>query len=185
MPPFRNGFIEVDLKFDGDALKALRDIGHGHRINIVDASYDIPRGAEIVKYPGTSAEAFLGVVKLIPIEGEDSAHPDVTVMSPDATLAIEIEDKPNHVAARAGEAFFAAGEDLVQMQVGSHVNIGDSFASTDWTDTSSRVREDIAGLDGFYTIASNPREQHLFIKTIDELPFACVSLVAGHSQRTE
>lgn len=37
---------------------------------------------------------------------------------------------------------------------------------------------------GFYTVANNESEDTLFIRTPDDLPYACATFVIGHSQRS-
>jgi L-fucose mutarotase/ribose pyranase (RbsD/FucU family) len=166
MPPFREGPIIVDRRFDADALYELRRIGHEHQINIVDASYDIPRGAKVIKFPGSSAEALLGIVRLIPIE-KDS----VEIMERDAELE---QDDPDgqHISAQASHAF----EDA--LETARHEN--DIDLDVHWNYRHVQAGSNGAG---FYDDANNAPNS-LFVLTTDDLPFACVSLVAGHSQRT-
>lgn len=168
MPRFRDGPIEVNPFFDGETLSELRDVGHGHRINIVDASYDIPRSSRRVDFPQSSAEALLGVARLIPIEDDL-----VIVMSPDPELGgketKEVLEDINGVAWRKFEAMRRIlGDRRLKMIEGRY-----------------RYGKDESDCVGFYDLANNPDEAHLFMRTIDDLPFACASLVAGHSQRTE
>ncbi len=74
MPPLKG----LDRGLNGSALKALEESGHGRRIAIVDASYRIPRWAQVVDYGGkTSVEALVGVLKLVPHEGR------ILLMQPD------------------------------------------------------------------------------------------------------
>jgi L-fucose mutarotase/ribose pyranase (RbsD/FucU family) len=166
MPPFRKRTI-IDPRFDGEALHELRDIGHGHRINIVDASYDIPRGARVIKFPGSSADALLGIIRLIPIEDNE-----VAIMEQDAEFA---NSPLSHIARRASLAF----EQIV-----------DKLPAKNEPELLRRRRLteeevlDTPGNVGFYELANRNIEQSLFVRTTDELPFACASLVAGHSQRT-
>jgi L-fucose mutarotase/ribose pyranase (RbsD/FucU family) len=174
MPPFREGPIEVDPRFDGEALHELRDIGHGHRVNIVDRSYDIPRGARTIKFPGSSADALLGIVRLVPLE-EGSI---VEYMRPDATIETAIEGS-NSVNFAARSAFRDAAEVLVKQPRRIGINLYPLYRKDE--DESAQN----SGDPGFYTVANSGDERHLFVRTIDDLPFACASLVVGHSQRTE
>lgn len=182
MPPLREMPISVDRRLDGETLHELRDIGHGHRINIVDASYDIPRGARVVKFPGTSAQALEAVVRIIPIEGENNDHATspIVVMDADAELESQFTDDGGtinyeHIAKQAAAAFFKVGTKLNELGVGT----------VDWQDLQYSYRHDMETGEGFYTMANGSPETSLFIRTIDELPFACASVIAGHSQRTE
>lgn len=160
MPPFRKGPIVVDRRFDGEALLELRDIGHGHRVTIVDDSYDIPRGAKTIKFPGSAAEALLGVVRLISIEGP------VEIMARDEKLATTDPTK-DHISAEASKAFDRA-QDIARIE-GIDLEI------------EGLHRE---GEDGFYDKAKNAPNS-LFIWAVDELPFACASLIVNHAQLTE
>jgi L-fucose mutarotase/ribose pyranase (RbsD/FucU family) len=141
-------------------LHELRDIGHGHHVNIVDDSYDIPRGAKMIRFPGSAAEALLGVVRLVPVEGS------VEIMVRDDNLAAA-DPNEEHVSARARDAFGAA---LAQAE-----------AEGIELETEGFQRE---GEDGFYDRANNAPNS-LFIRAVDPLPFACAALTVGHAQRTE
>lgn len=164
MPPFREGKIEVDRRLDGETLQELRDIGHGHRITIVDASYDIPRGSRVLKFPGSSADALLSVIKLIPIE-------DTAFEVMDADSDWEADGEATEVERRAGAAFTRVEDELVEIE-GGEIQNGIAY----------KPRK---GENGFYATANNPNEPGLFIRTTDDLPFACVTFLAGHSQITE
>ncbi len=167
MPPFRKRPILVDPRFDGDALKELRDIGHGHRVNVVDASYDIPRGAKIVKFPGSSADALKGIVRLIPVEDD---RVDVMLRDP------ELRDVPNDsVYIQADHEFDEAMAQLIDTDR-IELEIYHRFRQTE--------QEEIEP-EGFYAMANEHGDNTLYVLTIDELPFACASIVAGHSQRAE
>lgn len=171
MPPFRAGPIEVDRRFDGETLRELRDIGHGHRINIVDASYDIPRGAKVVNFPGSSADALVSVFRLIPVEGDM-----VTIMGADHIFGPEQAEKALSKETRelltSAYGLFDRALDVILKEVIKEGEINDLAI----------IPRD--GEHGFYEIANNPDQASLFIRTIDELPFACATLLAGHSQRT-
>ncbi|HTB49205.1 MAG TPA: hypothetical protein VK712_03925 [Verrucomicrobiae bacterium] len=170
MPPFRQGPIEVDRRLDGEALHELREVGHGRRITIVDASYDIPDGVKTIKFPGSSAEALLGIVRLVPLE-EGSV---VEYMRPDPSLE---ESSQTVIAARV--AFRKAAEALDEQAGRIGINLYPLY----------RKDEDEAaqnsGDPGFYSVANNEGQRHLFVRTIDDLPFACASFVVGHSQRAK
>ncbi len=181
MPPLRETPIVVDRRLDGETLHELRDVGHGHRVNVVDASYDIPRGARVVKFPGTSAQALEAVVRIIPIEGENNelGCSPIVVMDADAELESQFTDDGTinyeHIAKRAAATFFKVGTQLNELEIGTEV---------DWQDLQYRYRQDSSEGEGFYSMANGSPETSLFIRTIDELPFACASVVVGHSQRT-
>lgn len=183
MPPLRETPIRIDRRLDGETLHELRDIGHGHRVNIVDASYDIPRGARVVKFPGTSAQALEAVVLIIPIEGENNelGQSPIVVMDADAELESQFTDASGnidyeHIAKQAAATFFKVGTRLNELEIGVEV---------DWQDLQYKYRQDGVTGEGFYSMANGSPENSLFIRTIDELPFACASVVVGHSQRTE
>lgn len=191
MPPFRRGPIEVNPGFQGDALGKIRDVGHGHRINVVDASYDIPDGSTIFDFPGSSADALKSIVRLIPIEGEHEGQPAITIMSPDTKSRHEIDKiidqgaAENEVSCRALIAFMEALEELNQEGVGPALH---GRRSIDWMNADLRYRldaDEVNWTTGFYGMANNPDEPHFFVRTIDDLPFACASLIVGHSQLTE
>lgn len=166
MPPFREGQIKIDRGLSGDLLKFLREVGHGHRVNVVDASYDIPRGATVLDYPGSSAAALVGILSLIPIEGDE-----VTYMETDQQLD-RVQDH--------GSVQFAARAALHAVQDGlKEDGIGIAF------DGRYRLDEQETEKVGFYSMANGQLETTTFVRTIDDLPYACASLVVGHSQRTE
>jgi L-fucose mutarotase/ribose pyranase (RbsD/FucU family) len=162
MPPFREGPVIVTRKLDGETLQELRTIGHEHQVNIVDASYDIPRGARTVNFPGSSAEALLGIARLIPIE--DDA---VSVMVRDRGWGDENPAQATTAFEEVAVRLRSEGIDLKEL-IHSHRNY----------DAGSPKGA------GFYDVA-NSAPAALFVRTIDDLPFACASLVVGHSQRTE
>lgn len=163
MPPFRNQEVKVDPNFNGNVLGTLRDIGHGRRINLVDRSYDIPEGTTILDYPGSTADALLGVVRLIPVE-EDL----VTIMNPDPDI------DPDTAAYDAHRDFVALAVTLRAED--KPISLSPVFR---------RDEDEDSGASGFYALASNPNERHIYIRCmLEELPFACATLVAGHSQRT-
>lgn len=168
MPPFREGPIIIDQRIDEDLIYVLRKAGHGVRLNIVDRSYDVPPDAEKLKFPGSSADALLGIVRLIPVEDNS-----VTIMLPDTDHAPETHP----TSFMAGVAF----EDVVaQLRAQNNPVELEELAGV-------YRKDDVPGGSdpGFYNLAKNPDERHIFVHTIDDLPFACVSLVVGHSQLTE
>jgi L-fucose mutarotase/ribose pyranase (RbsD/FucU family) len=163
MPPFREKPVRVDPLIDGEMLHELRDIGHGHWVHIVDASYDIPRDAKVVNYSGTSANALLGIARLIPIDTDERYH---HIMTRGENAGEEDPDEKK-VSAQALKAF----EEIVDQLL---------------TDEEGQIF-----LDPYY---SYPEDFHaevddepksLFVRTIDDLPFACMSLRVGHSQLTD
>lgn len=167
MPPFRKGPIEVDRHFTGEALHELRDIGHGHRINIVDASYNIPRGARVIDYPGSSAEAFMGVVRLIPIENDFAL-----IMDRDEKFQRD-DPQGERTSGQAGRAFVEAASTLDSE--GLDLELEWAYKDSESGPTC---------LENSFYYEANFARNRTFIKTIDDLPFACASLVVGHSQRT-
>ena len=169
MPPFRQGPIVVDRHINGETLMELREIGHGHRVNVVDASYDIPRGARVVHYPGSSAAALEGILSLIPNEGYvDVMHPDPDIPPGDPNgykAAVAFGKILDEDIVKEGRPYWRYR--LAEQQA----------ADVDKGDGSDAEL-------GFYDIANNHGPNTLFVRTIDDLPFACASLVVGHSQRT-
>jgi L-fucose mutarotase/ribose pyranase (RbsD/FucU family) len=165
MPPFRKGPIVVDRRFDGEALHALRDAGHGRRINIVDASYDTPEGATKIRFPGSSADALSGIVRLIPIEAGE-----VTYMQPDPEADTDI-------ARTAGKRFERVVKSLAEQENPIKIELNERYR-----ENGAELAE--SGRPGFYSLANTGNEQRIFVVTVDSLPFACASLVIGHSQRT-
>jgi hypothetical protein len=160
MPPFREGPINFDRQIDGDLLKFLYEVGHGHRINIVDASYDIPHNSRVLKYPGSTSDAIRGIVSLIPIEDCDLMYPD-----PDS--------QESKIMRKA------------YLQMAQALNTPAIDNDTFSTGIFFRLDKDSPDGKGFYTIAKDPGTPHTFIRTRDDLPFACAGLIVGHSQRTE
>jgi hypothetical protein len=162
MPPLKG----IDRGLTGEALKALEESGHGRRIAIVDASYDIPRSAQKVDYRGqSSAQALLGVLKLAPIENKS-----LTIMGPDGDAQA---DDP--------ELAWQASRDIEE-----------AYRSIDWgeefpggANLARRLDEDQGATvqEGFYTIANS--SDTLFIRTPDTLPYACATFLVGHSQTGE
>ncbi len=189
MPPFREGPIKIDRKLSGEALHFLRDVGHGHRINIVDASYDIPPHAVIIDFPGTTAEAYEAIIRCIPIENENSEKQTKVVgmaWDEDLDTGEDFEAYESSIYTLAARAIQEAGDRL--MVDGVSRAKGDEGTYMVWGESDEsigRLDGEEAGQQGFYSIANNPDQPHTFIRTQDDLPFACVSLVVGHSQRTE
>ena len=185
MPPFREGPIHVDRRLDEDALYELRKAGHGVRIHIVDASYPIPDGAKTIKFPGTSAEAFGAIVRVIPVADDSASVPNMIAMRPDnEPFGKEgIIDDDSHVTNLADVALMAVAKKLHYEGVGKAEG---AEHAPDWTAVERIEREDtIEEGPGFYSRAQESGIQHIFVRTVDNLPFACVSLVVGHSQRTQ
>lgn len=193
MPPFREGPIKIDRRLSGEMLHFLRDVGHGHRINIVDASYDIPQGSTVIEYPGSTAEAFEAVTRVIPLEVESAPLAENTIeMRTDKSIEEKVgfDESQKHVASAASRALARSFERLrndgIYPEGGWETSVGVRFR-LDEDEITDAMNEgpDAEVYDGFYTIANNPDKPHTFIRTQDNLPFACVSLVVGHSQLTE
>lgn len=149
MPPFING----DPALTGDAYKALRDSGHCRLVAVVDASYNIPRDAQVIDYLGdSSANALASIIELVPVE-PDSDGTDIVCMAPDL-------GSDSGAARREFEEWIddKYGVDYVQR-------------------LSENETEDTLG---FYDIVNNG--ETLFIRTSDTLPYSCAYFVLGHSQ---
>ena len=151
MPPLKG----IDRGLNGTILKALEESGHGRRIAVVDASYNIPRWAQVVDYAGaTSVDALIGILRLVPYEGtislmrpDETTNPNDWVFGDLATIALEQEfDEPDVV--RRLDTIYEGSETA----------------------------------PGFYTIANNPDEDTLFVRTRDTLAYACATFIVGHSQ---
>jgi hypothetical protein len=125
----------------------------------VDASYNIPRWAEVIAYHGrSSASALFGIVKLVPVEENR-----IDFMMPDPSA-----DSP---AYRAQNGFELAADELEEeLQIKLK--------------TGNIPRLDLYSPHGkgFYTIANNVEEDTLFVRTRDRLPYACATFIVGHSQ---
>lgn len=161
MPPLRG----IDRGLNGRALKALEESGHGRRLAIVDASYDIPAWAEVIDYTGqTSADALEGIGRLVPIEG------GLDVMLPDPG------DDSEH-ADDAEAAFFAARDRLGKvLRQALPIN---GLQRLDEADPGNP--ED----SGFYSLVNDESARTLFVRTRDVLPYACASFMIGHAQSVE
>jgi hypothetical protein len=156
MPPFRSEKILVDPLFDGEMLHELRDIGYGHEIVIVNVVYDTPRDARVVRYPGSTADAYLGIATLVPIE-EQSLVMEGNPEGPDKgdDELDEVADKLRELSMSGWARDFSP--DLV------------------WADNGEKGFRDHVG----------EKSNTLFVRTIDELPFACVSLTVANPQLSE
>lgn len=157
MPPFRAELVAVDRLLSPKLLAHLRRIGHGHRLTIVDDSYDIPEKSKRLSFPGNSARALLAVARLIQIENDV-----VTYMKPDEGAPIE--------AHRAKHAFSE-----VVRQLSRDDDIGIALRGL------YRNREAGAG-PWFYDLADDPAQKHSFILATEPRPFGCVTMDVGHSQ---
>lgn len=165
MPPLKG----IDRGLNGKALKALEESGHGRRLAIVDASYRIPRWAETVDYTGeSSASALKGILSLLPREDSEP----IILMATDPGAP----DK----ADSAGADFELALRGHFQSNV-----IGDYRYRKD--EQQKQIAQDDGGVfePGFYSVADNQKEDTLFVRTRDKLPYACATFVIGHSQTTE
>lgn len=162
MPPFREE-RRVDRGLPGKALETLERSGHLRRMAIVDTSYPIPRWAEEVDYRGrSSADALLGVVRLVPVEGV------VEFMSPD----------PDDNREEAKEALKAFNQAFVELE-------SEIPELQDQVGERHRLDDDEPEGVGFYSLANDPHADTLFLRTGDRLPYACATFVIGHSQVPE
>ncbi|MBI2009112.1 hypothetical protein HYS84_01730 [Candidatus Saccharibacteria bacterium] len=162
MPPFREE-RRVDRGLPGKALRALEESGHGRRMAIVDTSYPIPRWAETVDYRGrSSADALLGVVRLIPVEGK------VEFMSPD----------PNDSREGAKEALEAFNQVFVKLE-------SEIPELQDRVGERHRLDHDELDGIGFYSITNDSEVDTLYLRTGDRRLYACATFLIGHSQVPE
>ncbi len=151
MPPLKG----IDRGIDGKMLKALEETGHGDQIAVVDASYSIPKGADIVDYHGdSSARALNGILDLVPVDETEVA----VVMSAD----------PGTPGSLAGPELEGAFED-------HGVESGFHFRNQD-NDSLGKAFYDLAN-------ASPDERPTLFVRTRDERAYACALFVVGHSQQ--
>ncbi len=163
MPPLKG----IDRGLNGEALKALEELGHGNQIAVVDPSYPIPRDAEVVDYNGsergnTTDQAVNAILRLVPIEADESGT-YVNIMRPDEG---EVKEKREWLAAEA-IAKVALDQGL------SHtfqLRYGD---------------KDSHQYNGFYADANDPKVRTLFVRTRDQRAFACARVIVGHSQGLE
>lgn len=161
MPPLKG----IDRGLNGEALMALEESGHGRRLAIVDASYDIPREAQSVDYRGqTSAEALKGILALVPYEPGTM----VVMVSPS-------EVTEGSAADRSHDAFQEALDELFPAE---------QYPNSEGMECSVLVPPKgwPGEGDGFYDLVNH--EHTLFVRTPDRLPFACISFIIGHSQDT-
>ncbi|MBI2592119.1 hypothetical protein HYW36_01445 [Candidatus Saccharibacteria bacterium] len=155
MPPLKS----IDRGLDGDALRALEKSGHGRRLAIVDASYNIPRWAEVVNYHGSSsADALFGIVKLVPVE--------------EASMDFMVPDPDKEGETRALEAFQKVAERIAKEMPEVDAGAGEY----------PRLDKDSDEGAGFYTVVNDQEQDTLFVRTRDRLPYACATFVIGHAQ---
>lgn len=162
MPPLKG----IDRGINGDMLKALEEIGHGAQIAIVDASYDIPIGAQVVNYQGdSSATALRGILDLVPVD-----EPANDIGKVKSKVVAMLPDPPNKEI--DSEAFMAFAEVL---PTGTMPILAG---------TTRFGGEESAGdaNKGFYAAANDPEKHTLFVRTRDEKAYACAMFVVGHSQ---
>lgn len=159
MPPL----LGIPRGLNGPALSAYETSGHGRRSAIVDASYNIPRWAQVVEYRGTtSARALFDVLKVVPVEAYavDFMIPDPHVDDNDAyknfAAALRLASQFRH---RKGWDMVSLGEQRFRLD-----------------------EQSVNDQPGFYTVANNQEEDTLFLRTQDTLPYACATFVIGHSQ---
>ncbi len=161
MPPLRG----IDRGLNGEALKALEESGHGRRLAIVDASYNIPRWAQVVEYHGhSSAQALLGIGRLLPIE-----LGSIRVMIADR------EEESHRAELEFAESCNHLTDELKQ-------NLGyEGIYRLDDQESDFRGESPIKSL-GFYSLANNEVEDTLYVRTRDTLPYACATFIIGHMQ---
>lgn len=174
MPPLKG----IDRGLTGEVLKALEESGHGRRLAVVDASYNIPRWAQTVDYRGqTSAEALAGVLALVPVDEES-----ITIMvcdpSDENKNSTEAEGIFKDVVVKAG---YNKNYSLAER---GYDQLAEEAAMIE-SEGGATIEEFTASIKPFYDLANNPDEDTLFIRTPDTLPYACATFVIGHSQTGE
>lgn len=163
MPPLKG----IDRGLDGEALRILEQTGHGRQIAIVDPSYEIPADAwkesRVYDYHGsTSADALLGILKLVPVDEPLHEHPEVVVMHPD-----EGDERKE-----ATTAFEHAVDELGELRIAYVPRLDSDVSSFDEPDLGK----------GFYSLANDPEKKTVFFRTRDTKAYACAMFVVGHSQ---
>lgn len=159
MPPLKG----IDRGLTGKALKALEESGHGRRVAIVDASYNIPGWAQVVTYRGeTSLQALLGILSLVPFENE------IWLMVPDGNGGQTTDDESGPFCDDAVDA-------LDKTFDYPHITAVHRFDSV--SDGETEI--------GFYPLANDSTTDTLFIRTVDRMPYACASFIIGHMQINE
>lgn len=162
MPPL----IGIDRGIDGEMLKALEEIGHGAQIVVVDASYDIPEGAQTVSYHGdSSARALTGILKLVPVDENDVWT--LTGKKVGKVVAM-LPDPPETECAALAELREAFPLGNGPVLVGAT-----RFGQEHEKGVTKR---------GFYAAANDPEKHTLFVRTRDEKAYACAMFAVGHSQ---
>lgn len=160
MPPLKG----IDRGLNGEALKALEESGQGRRIAIVDASYNIPRWAQVVDYAGkTSLEALVGILKLVPWEGS------ILLMLPDEGT------EPSQWGKNGPYCDVAVTELDNEFDYPEAHGISRLDGPTINSVTEKK-------LPGFYSIANDESVDTLFVRTRDEMPYACATFIVGHAQ---
>ncbi len=62
----------LDLRLSPEILFALRSMGHGHRLAIVDANYPCDPGDKVIRADGVSATGLLdAILSVLPLELKD------------------------------------------------------------------------------------------------------------------
>ena len=149
MPPL----IGIDRGIDGKMLKALEETGHGDQIVVVDASYSIPRGAQVVDYHGDSSpRALNGILDLVPVEETENAK----IMSSD-------DGAPGSLVLPEFESAFQDHGVPSEHRFRNTDRLGTAFY--DLANTS---------------LEDHPT---LFVRTRDDRAYACAMFVVGHSQK--
>lgn len=154
MPPLKG----IDRGIDGKMLWALEELGHGNQVVVVDPSYPIPRGSKVVDYHGhSSAMALKGILDLVPHESMDGdeGSTDVVAMDTDDGAPTAVSDEFDDIAEQLG---------------------------IDLTYEPRNPVDDLGGSKGFYVEASDPSKDTLFVRTRDDLAYACARFIVGHSQ---
>lgn len=154
MPPFGDFY----RGWNGEVLKAMWEVGHNARVAIVDASYPVPFGAEVVTSSSDSTAHLLKDMVAngrVPLETRE-----VVIMK---------SGEPGPCAAVA--AAFSIAED---------VDIGLVPITAEGEPEAEEERARM----GFYALANDPEQgdNTLFIRTNDEKAFACAMFIVGHSQ---
>ncbi|MEI9913567.1 MAG: RbsD/FucU domain-containing protein [Candidatus Saccharibacteria bacterium] len=145
----------IDRGINGNMLKVLEESGHGDRIVVIDPSYSVPEGAKVIDYQGdSSASALVGILRLVPSESV------ITIMDADPS---------NEVSNRAGLEFIKS--------------LGGAGLMADLATPLPRLTEDApVGQVGFYELVNGIEVPTIFVRTRDELAYACATFIVGHSQ---
>lgn len=161
MPPL----LGIERGIDGDMLKALEEIGHGAQIAVVDASYDIPEGAHVVKYCGDSSpRALAGIIALVPV---DEDMPRLGGERSRSIVCMEPDD---------------AGESGTVLEEFANTIPSDMILVAAKRNGDAAYREDSRTAQGFYAVANSPEAHTLFVRTRDPRKYGCAVFTVGHNQ---